>query len=42
MARIEEIAENEDKVKEANRELSHQMSEMVREYDDDKRQALEL
>lgn len=41
MGRIEEIAESEERLKEANLELGHQMAEMVKEYDEDKRQALE-
>ena len=42
MARIEDIASNEEKLKEANAELSHQMAQMVRESDEDKRQALQV
>lgn len=39
--RIEEIASSEEQTKQANRELSVQMAEMIREFDEDKRAALE-
>ena len=40
-SRIEEIALSEEKLKDLNQELRHQMIEMVKEFDEDKRQALE-
>ena len=39
--RIEEIATSEEQTKQINRELSAQMAQMVREFDDDKQQALD-
>ena len=39
--RLEEVAASEELVKSVNRELSGQMAEMVREFDEDKKQALE-
>ena len=39
--RLEEVSSNEERVNEVNRELSSQMAELVKELDDDKRQALE-
>ena len=39
--RLEEVAVNEERLTEMNRELQAQMSQMVREYDEDKRQAVE-
>ena len=38
---LEEVAASEAQVNELNRQLSTQMSEMVRDFDEDKRQALE-
>lgn len=38
---MEEVAASEEQMKSINRELSGQMAEMVREYDEDKKQALE-
>lgn len=39
--RLHETASNEEKVLELNQELRTQMSHMIQEYDEDKRQALE-
>ena len=39
--RIEEIAASEEQLKQANRELSAQMAAMVREFDEDKKEALD-
>ncbi|XP_064595877.1 centrosomal protein of 152 kDa-like [Liolophura sinensis] len=39
--RLEEVASSEEKVNEINRELSAEMSQMIRDYDDDKREGLE-
>ena len=40
-SRLDEVAESEEQVKCVNRELSGQMAEMVREFDEDKKQALQ-
>ena len=39
--RLDEISKSEEKLTELNRELSKQISNMVKEYDQDKREALE-
>ncbi|WAR30209.1 CE152-like protein [Mya arenaria] len=39
--RLEEVSNSEEKLTELNRELSRQISDMVKEYDMDKRQAVE-
>nr|XP_022305417.1 trichohyalin-like isoform X2 [Crassostrea virginica] len=39
--RLEEVASSEEKLSEINQQLTQQMSQMVREYDQDKREALE-
>ena len=40
-SRLEETAANEEKVSELNRDLSSQMAQMITEFDEDKRQALD-
>ncbi|KAH3868059.1 hypothetical protein DPMN_031195 [Dreissena polymorpha] len=39
--RLDEVSKSEEKLTELNRELSKQISDMVKEYDQDKRQAVE-
>ena len=39
--RIDEISASEEKLKELNLELNAQMAQMVSEFDEDKRQAVE-
>ncbi|KAK3095207.1 hypothetical protein FSP39_011518 [Pinctada imbricata] len=39
--RLEEVASNEEKLSEINNELNQQISQMVKDYDADKREALE-
>jgi DNA anti-recombination protein RmuC len=39
--RLEEISKSEERLTELNRELSKQISDMVKEYDQDKREAVE-
>ena len=39
--RLDEISKSEEKLTELNRELSKQISNMVKEYDQDKREAIE-
>ena len=39
--RLDEISRSEEKLTELNQELSKQISDMVKEYDHDKREAVE-
>ncbi len=39
--RLSEMGKNEERLNELNRELNRQMAQMIREFDDDKRQALD-
>ena len=39
--RLEEVSKSEERLTELNRELSKQIADMVKEYDQDKREAVE-